>query len=175
MTQLEFINTVSRLEDRMFRLAKMMLTSTDEAADAVQEVFAKLWTKKDKLNKISNRDAYFMRAVRNFCLDRIKSKQAKESRLNNIQFAVQGASVEKKYDNLEAVSLVEQLMIYLPEKQRMIVHFRDIEGYDFKEIAIMLDMNENAIRTALSRARKTLKTELLKQYKYGLQNHQQYS
>jgi len=175
MTQLEFINTVSRLEDRMFRLAKMMLISTDEAADAVQEVFTKLWIKKEKLNNISNRDAYFMRAVRNFCLDRIKSKQAKEGRLDSIQFMVQGASVEKGYDNQEAASLVEQLMMYLPEKQRMIVHLRDIEGYDFKEIAEMLDMNENAIRTALSRARKTLKTELLKQYEYGLQSHRQYS
>jgi len=175
MTQLEFINTVSRLEDRMYRLAKMMLISTDEAADAVQEVFAKLWTKRDKLNNISNRDAYFMRAVRNFCLDRIKSKQAKEGRLDSVQFMVQGASVEKQYDNQEAVSVVAQLMLTLPEKQRMIVHLRDIEGYDFREIATMVDMNENAIRTALSRARKTLKTKLLKQYEYGLQSNQQYS
>ena len=84
MTQLEFVNTVKRLEDKMFRLAKMILISTDEAADAVQEVFAKLWIKREQFNRISNTDAYFMRTVRNYCLDRLKSKQAQENRLDNV-------------------------------------------------------------------------------------------
>jgi len=173
MTQLEFVNTVNRLEDRMFRLAKMMLISSDEAADAVQEVFAKLWVKKDQLNSISNRDAYFMRAVRNFCLDRIKSKQAQERRLEPVQFMMKAPSDERKQDAQEAVNIVEQLLYDLPEKQRLIVQLRDIEGYEFNEIAEMLDMKENAIRTALSRARKTLKQELINYYQYGLQSNRQ--
>ena len=171
MTQLEFVNTVKRLEDKMFRLAKMMLISTDEAADAVQEVFTKLWIKRDQFNRISNTDAYFMRTVRNYCLDRIKSKQAKESRLDAVSFMMKAPSSEKQYETNEAVSIVEQLMLQLPEKQRLIVQLRDIEGYEFKEIAEILDMNENAIRTALSRARKTLKNALIKQYEYGLQKY----
>ncbi len=175
MTQLEFVNTVKRLEDKMYRLAKMMLISSDEAADAVQEVFTKLWVKKDQLNQISNRDAYFMRAVRNFCLDRIKSKQAKESRLDSIEFMIQSQSEEQRYETEEATNIVEKLMWKLPEKQRLIVQLRDIEGYEFKEIAGILDMNENAIRTALSRARKTLKNELINYYQYGLQKNRQYS
>ncbi len=175
MTQLEFVNTVKRLEDKMFRLAKMMLISTDEAADAVQEVFTKLWVKKDQLNRISNQDAYFMRAVRNYCLDRIKSKQAKESRLDSVAFMMQTQSVEHKYDTKEAVGMVEQMLWQLPEKQRLIIQLRDVEGYEFKEIAEILNMNENAIRTALSRARKTLKNALIKQYEYGIQEHRQYS
>jgi len=175
MTQLEFVNTVHRLEDKMFRLAKMMLISSDEAADAVQEVFAKLWVKKEQLNNISNRDAYFMRSVRNFCLDRIKSKQAQESRIEPIQFMMKAPSDERKQEAEEAASIVEQFLFDLPEKQRIIVQLRDIEGYEFKEIAEILDMNENAIRTALSRARKTLKNKLINHYQYGLQENRQYS
>ncbi len=175
MTQLEFVNTFKRMEDKMFRLAKMMLISTDEASDAVQEVLTKLWVKKEQLNRISNTDAYFMRAVRNFCLDRIKSKQAKEQRLDNIEFRIKALSAEKQYDNHEAVSIVQKLLLHLPEKQRLIIQLRDVEGYEFKEIAMILDMNENAIRTALSRARKTLKKALIKHYEYGLQQNRQYS
>jgi len=171
MTQLEFINTISRLEDKMFRLAKMMLISSDEAADAVQEVFAKLWVKKEQLNNISNRDAYFMRAVRNFCLDRIKSKQAKESRLDKIEFMVKGPSSEKDMENHEAVNIIKELVEHLPEKQKIILLLRDVEGYKFNEIADIMKMNENAIRTALSRARKSIKLALTKQYEYGLQSH----
>jgi len=171
MTQLEFINTVKRLEDKMFRLAKIMLVSTDEAADAVQEVYTKLWIKKEQLNSISNRDAYFIRAVRNYCLDRIKSKQAKENRLDSIEFMMKAPSEEHRYETEEAVSIVEKFLLQLPEKQRIIVQLRDVEGYEFSEIAQMLDMNENAIRTALSRARKTLKNKLINYYQYGLQTN----
>jgi len=168
MTQLEFVSTLKKLEDGMFRLAKSILISTDEAADAVQEVAAKLWVKKEKLDMISNKDAYFMRAVRNYCLDRLKSKQAKEGRFEDISFKTQSLSSEKNYDKKEAYYLIMNLMKQLPETQRTIVQLRDIEGYDYKEIAQILQMNENAIRTALSRARKTLKTALLKTYEYGL-------
>lgn len=48
----------------------------------------------------------------------------------------------------------------LPEQQKMIVHLRDIEGYEFDSIAEILDMQENAIRVNLSRARKKLREAL---------------
>ena len=168
MTELEFIHTVKNIEDRMYRLAKSILISEDEAADAVQEICAKLWIKKDKLKLISNREAYFMRAVKNYCLDRLKSKQAKESRYDHISFKTPSFSGEKNYEKNEAYNLILKLMKSLPEKQRMIIELRDIEGYKFEEIADIMEMKENAIRTALSRARKSLKEALIKQYEYGL-------
>ncbi len=169
MTELEFINTVKKLENNMFRLAKSLLVSSDEASDAVQEVCAKLWTKKDKLNVIENKNAYFMRAVRNYCLDRLKSKQSQEGRYDDISFKVQSFSSEKQYEKKEAYNLIIDLMKDLPEKARSIIQLRDIEGFEYREIAEILDMNENAIRTSLSRTRKILKQALLKKYEYGLQ------
>ncbi len=168
MTELEYIHTVKNIEDRMYRLAKSILISEDEAADAVQETCAKLWDKREKLKTVSNREAYFMRAVKNFCLDRLKSKQAKESRYDLISFKTQAFSSEKSYEKKEAYYLILNLMKALPEKQRMIIQLRDIEGYKYEEISAILEMKENAIRTALSRARKTLKEALIKQYEYGL-------
>ena len=56
----------------------------------------------------------------------------------------------------------------LPEQQRLIVQLRDIEQYEFEEIAKMLDMNETAVRVALSRARKTLREEMTKKHSYGI-------
>jgi len=168
MTELEFIHTVKNIEDRMYRLAKSILISEDEAADAVQEICAKLWTKRKQLSSVTNKEAYFMRAVKNYCLDRLKSKQAKETRYDLISFKTQSFSSEKKYEKKEAYNLILDLLKALPEKQRMIVQLRDIEGYKFEEISKILEMKENAIRTALSRARKSLKEALLKQYEYGL-------
>ena len=59
-------------------------------------------------------------------------------------------------------------MLQLPEQQRMIVQLREVEQYEFEEIAKMLDMNETAVRVALSRARKTLRDEMTKKHSYGI-------
>jgi len=56
----------------------------------------------------------------------------------------------------------------LPEQQKIILQLRDIEQYDFSEIAKMLDMNETAIRVSLSRGRKTLREKLTKTHNYGV-------
>lgn len=54
---------------------------------------------------------------------------------------------------------VEKIIDTLPEQQRMIVHLREIEAYEFAEIAEILSMNETAVRVALSRARKSIKKQ----------------
>jgi RNA polymerase sigma-70 factor (ECF subfamily) len=56
----------------------------------------------------------------------------------------------------------------LPEQQKIIIQLRDIEQYEFDEIAEMLDMQPTAIRVSLSRARKTIKEQLIKQHNYGI-------
>ena len=56
----------------------------------------------------------------------------------------------------------------MPVQQQLIIQLRDIEQYEFKEIAEVLEMKETAIRVALSRARKTLKEKLIKAHNYGV-------
>jgi RNA polymerase sigma-70 factor (ECF subfamily) len=56
----------------------------------------------------------------------------------------------------------------LPEQQKIIIQLRDMEEYDFAEISEMLDMNETAIRVALSRARKTIREKLTQTHSYGI-------
>ena len=56
----------------------------------------------------------------------------------------------------------------LPVKQKMVLQLRDIEQLDFEEISELLEMNPTAIRVTLSRARKAVKEQLIKQYNYGL-------
>ena len=50
----------------------------------------------------------------------------------------------------------------LPEKQRAIIQLRDIEGYNYNEIAEIMEMDEASVRVTLSRARKSIKEKLIK-------------
>jgi len=56
----------------------------------------------------------------------------------------------------------------LPSNQKLILQLRDIEHFEFSEIASMLDMNETAIRVSLSRARKTIREKLTQTHNYGI-------
>jgi RNA polymerase sigma-70 factor (ECF subfamily) len=55
-----------------------------------------------------------------------------------------------------------QLVNQLPEKQRQIIHLRDVEGYSYQEIADITETTLDFVKVSLHRARKTLKDELLK-------------
>jgi RNA polymerase sigma-70 factor (ECF subfamily) len=86
---------------------------------------------------------------------------------NHRQF-IENLPDETKADHSDLVQGIHAAIKYLPEQQQMILHLRDIEGYEYDKIAEILEMNENAIRVALSRARKRVR-ELLtnsKAYEY---------
>ena len=80
-------------------------------------------------------------------------------------------SLQSKIETSDSISLLDNLIKILPEKQQLIVQLRDVECYDFKEISKILDMNETAIRVALSRARKTLKTKLTQLHNHGIKKN----
>ena len=76
MNQKEFLETVLPFKDKVYRLAKRLLVSSDEAEDATQELYFKLWKNKGKIEKYDNVEAYAMMMTKNYCLDQLKSKRA---------------------------------------------------------------------------------------------------
>ncbi|MCW8981999.1 MULTISPECIES: RNA polymerase sigma factor [Altibacter] len=167
MNQKEFLTTVMPFKDKLYRLAKRLLVSRDEAEDAVQEVFLKLWKGKQHMKRYKNPEAFAMTMTKNYCLDRLKSKQAGNLKIVHSNFQ-NHENLEKKIEAEDGVALVFTIMETLPEQQKMILQLRDVEQFEFAEIAEILDSNETAIRVALSRARKTVREALIKQYKYGI-------
>ncbi len=57
----------------LYRFALSLLRDPHEAEDAVQEVFLKLWEKRNQLNRLKNPDAYVFRMTRNQCLDKLRA------------------------------------------------------------------------------------------------------
>jgi RNA polymerase sigma-70 factor (ECF subfamily) len=71
-------------------------------------------------------------------------------------------------DTANSVELVKKAIAELPDLQRTIIHLRDIEQLEYEEIAEATQMNVNAIRVNLSRARKKVRDEILKIQSYGI-------
>ena len=167
MTQNEFVHLTNPFKDKLFRLAKRLLVSTEEAEDATQEVILKLWNKKENLSQYNSLEAFAMTITKNYCLDQLKSKRAQNLKIVHNNFTDNEASLQQKLEDQDSLNWVEKIIIQLPIQQQIIIQMRDIEQCEFEEIAITLEMNETAIRVALSRARKTIREFMLKMHRYG--------
>jgi len=168
MTQSEFLVIVSPFKDKVFRLAKRLLVSREEAEDATQEVLIKLWKNKAKIRAYKNVEAFSMTMTKNFCFDKLKSKQAQHLKILHNNYQDHNVSLQKKVELNDSLDWVEKIIETLPEQQKIIVQLRDIEQYEFKEIAKILEMSETTIRVALCRARKKIKEKLTSTHDYGI-------
>ena len=168
MRQSEFLNTVMPFKDKLFRLAKRLLVSTEEAEDATQEVLLKLWSNNEKMADYRNVEAFAMTMTKNYCLDRLKSKQANNLKLVHSNYKDESVSLQRQVEVNDSLNWMTKILNTLPEQQRMVLQLRDVEQYEYEEIAEMLDMKQTAIRVALSRARKAVREELIKKHNYGI-------
>jgi RNA polymerase sigma factor (sigma-70 family) len=168
MNQNEFVLLITPFKDKVFRLAKRLLVSTEEAEDATQEVLVKLWSKNGNLTGYNSLEAFAMTMTKNYCLDQLKSKRTGNLKIAHANYEDKEPGLEKKMEDLDSLNWVEKIMNQLPVQQRLIIQMRDIEQYEFEEIAEILDMKESAIRVALSRARKTVRDYMTETHNYGI-------
>jgi len=168
MRQSDFLTTVLPFKDKVFRLAKRLLVSKDEAEDATQELYLKLWKNKEKLSDYKNVEAFAMTMTKNYCLDQLKAKRSSNLSLVHSNYSEKGVGLQRDIELKDSVDKVHELIKNLPEKQRMIIQLRDVENYEFEEIGKILDLQPTAVRVALSRARKTIREKLMKTHNYGI-------
>ncbi len=165
MNQPTFIATFKEVQKKMYMVARRLLTSHEEAADAVQETMLKLWEKKGDLKAVKNKEAYAMQMVKNYALDRLKSKQASHLKIVHSNYESSERNAQEELERQSQVALVKEMIAQLPENYRMILHLRDIEHYDYEAIEQIMDMQSTAVRVNLSRARKLLKKKIEQRYK----------
>lgn len=169
MEHQEFNRQVLPIRDKLYRMAKRLLVSREEAEDATQEILLRLWDRNGLLKEYRSVEAFAMTMTKNFCLDRLKSKQAAHLSLVHSNYSEPDRSLDSQIEEKDSLSWVEKIVNKLPEQQRMVIQLRDVEAYSFEEIAEIMDMKPTAVRVALSRARKTVREELIKTHSYGVQ------
>jgi RNA polymerase sigma-70 factor, ECF subfamily len=128
----------------LFRYARALLGSVDDAEDAVQEVFVRLARDVSRLPGIRDLRHYLLRATRNAVYEIVRSK-GRRGRL------VEGAALNMQTTSADPE--VEQLLeafAELPTEQREVVALKVFQGLTFREIAKVIGKPEN---TAASRYR----------------------
>ncbi|MDR1896374.1 MAG: RNA polymerase sigma factor [Prevotellaceae bacterium] len=142
---------------------RILLQST-EAEDAMQETFIKAFNKIDTINGAPP-EAWLKRIAINTSIDMLKHKHTLAIELSdNLEYLCGGSATEELEDEEEIALKVEQVkkaIAQLPDIHRIILTLHLLEGYDYCEIAEILNIKESSARTQFTRARQKL-IELLK-------------
>lgn len=169
MTVEDFKIKVLPVNNKLFRFARRLLNEREEAEDAVQEVFIKLWKHRKNLDKLDNIEAYAMRITRNHCIDKLKMKKNLSFETNDYkkETIFVNSGPDRLLELKETVGKVNTIIDTLPEQLKSIIELRDRHGYTLEEIGEIMKMNAVNVRVSLSRARKKVREVLQKTYDYG--------
>ncbi len=163
MVARDFKTSVLPVSKKILRFATHFLKDEDLARDVVQDVFLKLWQKRETLGEVENIEAFAMRMTRNRCLDVIRAnKVVAIDEETDRKLKAKTVDVHSKVELSETASQIRSIILKLPDLQRTVMQLRDIEQLSYDEIAEATDLKVNAIRVNLSRARKKVRDEFLK-------------
>ena len=149
MTRERFEQLYLQLLPGLYRLAVSILHNREDAMDAVQQAVEKAWNASGRI-RFGEEKAYITRIVINEC----RNIQRYRKRV------IPWADFENENDH-ETNSELSDIISALPEKNRLPLLMKYMEGYSEKEIADALWISESAVKSRLFRARNKLKNVIL--------------
>ena len=149
-----------RLRQRLRNIATGILGDGDDADDAMQDAFCRLWRRRAPTHGSSEAEALSVTTVHNVCIDALR----RQSHSPTVSLD-ENRDLHDTLDDADDTAGREMLLrsveriidSRLTEQQRAIVRMRELEGMSFEAIAETLDMQPTAVRVALSRARKLIR------------------
>ncbi len=164
MTREYFNELVSEIAGPLFNYAYRILRNKDESEDAVQEVMLKIWNMGKRADEYASIKALAITMTRNYCIDSLRRQKnhATGEQIENIPYPESGPSPLEQIERKETGEILTEIINGLPDNYRDLIQLREIRGLEYDEIAGLTGMNINAIRVALSRARKIIRNEFIR-------------
>ena len=156
----DFSNIWIPLADRFYRVAYYLLESEEDAEDALQELYLKLWAARSGLSAVQNPSAYGISMLKNICIDRIRKRMVRKAEPLDKVPHPEDTHTESRTDIKDALRYLLQEMEKLPDKQRMVIRMRAVEGLEYEDIARRTGLSEVYIRVLVTMARKTLRSKI---------------
>ncbi len=160
MDSIQFKEQILPYHKRIYRTAFCLLGDAHNAENVVQEVYLKLWDKRDELAKLKNTEAFLVTLTKNLCYDLLRSRHPEqECTLSDKLPIFDEDNVAQDIERRDELNVVKQLIARLPEDQRHIIIMRDINGCAYDEIELATQLSPINIRVLLSRARKKIREQ----------------
>jgi RNA polymerase sigma-70 factor (ECF subfamily) len=152
-----FERIMVRCERRVLRIALRLLNNQQDAQDAAQEVFLRLYKHLGRLdlNDVRGCEPWLFRVTVNICHD-ISRKRGHSVALEDVALEdapVVPPSAQHGMEHAQQLELVHRALGCLGEKERAALVLRDVEGISTREVAAILGSSEATVRSQISTAR----------------------
>ncbi len=159
--------------DRIYRFAQRLCGQVEDAQDLVQDTFLNAYRGLEGFRGDAQVSTWLYRIAARACLRlrrKRKGEPARELSLDEfiptsegefrLQVPTDGLSPEEALENKELKRALHQAIQKLPNKYRVVLVLRDMEGLTAKEVGTIMGLNERAVKSRLHRARLFVRREL---------------
>lgn len=161
--QLAFDQMYNRYWKRLFVYTYNILNDEGYAEDTLQEVFIKIWVKKNELD-IQNLKSYLFNAVRNNAISKIRKEKLSVAQEGIIDNLVVPSQIEQNLNRDDLKKTIEKAVINLPTRCKAIFYMSRYQNYTIQEIASHFKIShrtvENQLHLALKHIRKVINTAI---------------
>jgi len=148
----DVVGLFDEFADMVYRIAFVRVSQSSDADDVFQEVFLRLVKHADRLRSLEHTKAWLIRCTINCCNSFHRTTWQKKT--VGIEENIYTGQTDLGYEHIELIDAVRSLT---PEHQE-VIHLFYYEGYSGKEIADILGIGENTVKSRLRRARLELKS-----------------
>jgi len=169
---------VRKYKTTVYNTIYSIIGNAQEADDIAQEVFLKVYTKAGSFKGKSSFSTWLYRITVNKCLDELRKRNNKiisyetgfneeeKLKLKDVLASREKDSTEELIQN-ELQDIIQKAMNSLPEKYRIILTLKEIEGLSYNEISRVMKISLGKVKIWLFRARQKLKEKLAFLYPQG--------
>jgi RNA polymerase sigma-70 factor (ECF subfamily) len=164
-----FNELITRHSRRVYGMIVSIIGDVEEAHDAVQDTFLKVFSHIGDFQRRSKFSTWLMSITSNIALQRLRNRKrlehfreiGDESELRSFVVRTWEADPEQLYSQAQRRKLVENGLLKLPRKYRVVLVLRDMEQLSTEEAATALGLSVSALKARLFRARRMLRETLL--------------
>jgi len=155
ITETEYNNAVKAYTKNVFRFIMKSLKSKEATEDLVQDCFMKLWQNRETVDA-SKIKAWLFTTAHNAMINYVKvaARSTALDAVSNHDVLIEATT------NFDVKAIIERSLNELPPVQKSVVLLRDLEGYNYQEIADILKLTDAQVRVYLFRARKKIKDSI---------------
>jgi len=157
-----FAEIYNRFYGILYVHACKRLRDEEEARDIIHELFVSLWTRHESFDVTANLAGYLYAAMRNRILDLITHKKVEEKYIVSLQNYIDHDFnyADHRVRERDLAVIIEREISFLPPKMREVFELSRKSHLSHKEIALLLDLSEQTVRTQVKKALRILRLKL---------------
>lgn len=155
----------------LFTSAYNFLKDKEACEDIIQEIFIKIWNKRESIEYTVSLKAYLYASVRYEVYRQVRAGNVRESIFENIAANMQTLSDQHILEHKELLSKINSIVDQLPQKCKEVYQLSRVEQLSHKEIAEKLNISTKTVENHMTKALKVLRTSLGDVLTIGIISH----